>query len=247
VTPIGRWLRGFTAPNPATLDPGNVDKNELYDAQTAAIMERVLERGSNCVDVGCHRGQILDEMLRVAPEGTHYAFEPLPHLHEELERKYAGHANVKLHRLALSEAAGETTFQHVVTNPAYSGILRRRYDRPDEEVVEIHVKLARLDDVVPKDLPIRLVKIDVEGAELGVLKGGLGILRRSRPYVVFEHGLGGSDHYGTRPEDVWNLVRGCGLRLSLMGGWLEGRRPLRLPELVDQFEHCRNHYFLAHP
>ena len=247
MTPLGRWLRGFTAPNPNTFDPGNVDKNELYDAQTAAIMERVLDRGSNCVDVGCHAGQILDEMLRFAPQGTHYAFEPLPHLYAALEEKYAGRANVRLHPLALAAAAGETTFQHVVTNPAYSGILRRRYDRPNEEVIEIHVKLARLDDVVPKDLPIRLVKIDVEGAELGVMKGALEVLRRSRPYVVFEHGLGGSDHYGTRPEHVWDLVQGCGLKLSLMGGWLEGRRPLRLAELVDQFEHCRNHYFLAHP
>lgn len=247
MTPIGRWLRGFTAPNPNTLDPGNVNKNELYDAQTAAVMERVLERGSNCVDVGCHAGQILDEMLRVAPEGTHYAFEPLPHLYAELEKKYAGRPNVKLSPCGLAEAAGESTFQHVVTNPAYSGIRRRAYDRPNEEVVEIHVKLARLDDVVPRGLPIRFVKIDVEGAELGVLKGGLELLRRCRPYVVFEHGLGGSDHYGTRPEHIFELMRGCRLKVSLMGGWLEGRRPLRLPELVEQFERGHNYYFLAHP
>ena len=41
-----------------------------------------------------------------------------------------------LHELAISEAQGESTFQHVVANDGYSGIKRRRYERPDEQVVE---------------------------------------------------------------------------------------------------------------
>jgi hypothetical protein len=76
------------------------DLNTLYDAQTAAVMARVLERRSNCVDVGCHQGAILDVMLRLAPRGRHLAFEPLPHMYAALSRKYAGAANVSLHELA---------------------------------------------------------------------------------------------------------------------------------------------------
>ena len=243
---VGRWLKRFMAPDAATLNPtGN--KNELYDAQTAQVMARVLARDSSCIDVGCHEGSILDEMLRFAPEGRHFAFEPLPHMFAALKDKYASRANVALHELALSDAPGETTFQHVVTNPAYSGIRRRQYDKPDERVEEIRVRLARLDDVLPRDAPIRLIKVDVEGAELQVFKGAIETLERTRPFVVFEHGLGAADHYGARPEQIWELFSSCGLRLSLMGGWLDGRRPLALPELVDQFDHCRNHYFLAHP
>lgn len=243
---IGRAL-GLAKPLPPLERPPGMDLNTLYDLQTAALIERVLDRGSNCIDVGCHVGAILDHMLKNAPGGRHFAFEPLPHLFAGLREKYGGNPRVSLHEVALSDASGETTFQHVVTNPGYSGILRRRYDRPHEDVVEIRVKLARLDDIVPADLPIRLVKIDVEGAELGVLKGGLETLRRSRPFVVFEHGLGGSDHYGTRPEMVHDLFTGLGMKVSTMADWFAGRPPLSRAALAEQFDKGINYYFLAYP
>lgn len=236
-------------PAPAPAAPPAMDLNTLYDRQTAEVIARVLAKDSNCVDVGCHHGLILDEMLRHAPDGTHFAFEPLPHLFAGLKDKYAGRANVRLFEAALSEAAGNATFQHVVTNPGYSGLLRRRFDRPHEDVVEIRVNLLRLDDVVPPDLPIRLVKIDVEGAELQVLRGAAGLLRRWRPIVVFEHGLGGSDIYGTRPEMVFDLFASCGMKVSLMGAWLasHGETTLTREGLADEFDSARNYYFMAHP
>jgi len=226
-----------------------VDLNTLYDRQTEAVMERVLERGSCCVDVGCHQGAIMDVMLRLAPKGTHYGFEPLPHLFAGLREKYAAMPNVILHERALSDAPGTATFQHVVTNPGYSGLLRRRYDRPHEEVVEIHVTLARMDDLLPADATIRVLKVDVEGAEMQVFRGAIEMLRRSRPFIVFEHGLGAADFYGTRPEQVFDLLSGCGLRVSLMKDWLDsgGSRTLTRGDFAREFDTGSNYYFLAHP
>jgi FkbM family methyltransferase len=228
--------------------PAALPKNELYDLQTTQVMERVLAPDSNCIDVGCHAGAVLDEMLRLAPRGHHLAFEPLPDLFAKLQAKYAGRTGVTLHEAALSDSAGTSTFQHVVTNPAYSGILQRHFDRPHEDVVPITVRLERLDDVVPAGTPVRFVKIDVEGAELQVLRGAQRVLRENRPWVVFEHGLGASDVYGTRPEMVLDLFAACGLRISLLGDWLHtpGRKVLSKAAFVRQFETCTNHYFLAH-
>jgi FkbM family methyltransferase len=234
------------APAPAA---PHVTLNALYDAQTVAVMARVLARGSNCIDVGCHRGAILNGMLRFAPDGTHFAFEPLPDLFADLTAKYANVPTVRLHELALSDAPGDTTFQHVVTNPAYSGLKQRRYDRPNEQVVEITVKVARLDDVLPSGFDIRLVKIDVEGAELQVLRGGTGMLRRCLPFVVFEHGLGAADCYDTRPEQVFDLLSDCGLRVSLMKDWLEhgSAKAFTRAAFAEEFDTGRNFYYLAHP
>ena len=222
--------------------------NAKYDAQTARIIKHVVEADSNCVDVGCHRGTILDIMLARAPRGRHFAFEPLPHSFADLRRKYASRPNVELHESALSDAPGESTFQHVVDSPGYSGFLRRQYPRP-EKVVEIRVRLERLDDVIPDSLPIRFVKIDVEGAELQVLRGALETIRRTRPYIVFEHGLGGADCYGTTPEMVHDLLTGCGLRLALMKDWLDtgGTKTLGKAAFADEFYSGRNFYFMAHP
>ena len=250
---IRQWLgslfgAGTPAPQPAA-QPDGFALNEIYDRQTAEIIARVARPDSSCIDVGCHEGAILDEMLKHAPRGRHFAFEPLPHLFERLKAKYAGVPNVELHNTALSEAPGESTFQHVVTNPGYSGILRRRFDRPHEDVVEIRVRLERLDDVVPRDHKVDLVKIDVEGAEMQVLRGARELLARSRPVVVFEHGQGASDVYGTTPQDIHGYFTSLGMKVSLLGDWLEtrGARTLALDEFVGHYQRASHYYFVAHP
>jgi FkbM family methyltransferase len=223
--------------------------NELYDAQTAAIASRVLTSTSNSIDAGCANGAILDQMLRCAPGGTHFAFEPLPDHFAGLAKKYRDDPAVRLFELALSDAAGATKFHHVVTNPGYSGIRRRHYDRSNEQVVEIAVQMARLDDVLPVGIDIRLMKVDVEGAELQVFRGASAMLRRCRPFVVFEHGIGAADCYGTRPEHVFDLLADCGLGISLMKDWLEqgAAKAFTRPAFSEEFDTGSNFYYLAHP
>ena len=136
----------------------------------------------------------------------------------------------------------------MVSNPAYSGLRERRYERPDEEIALIDVEVRRLDDLVDADQMIRLIKIDVEGAELGVLAGGAKTLGRCLPYVIFEHGLGAADFYDTRPSDVHELLTAeVGLHVYVMSDWLAGRPSLTRPEFVEQFEKRINYYFMACP
>ena len=124
-----------------------------------------------------------------------------------------------MHEVALAAGTGVSEFHHVVTNDSYSGLRGRRYDRPRESVEVISVATARMDDVIPADLPIAFVKIDVEGGELGVLAGAQRTLARWAPVVVFEHGLGAADYYGTRPEDVYAALSDVELTVSL---WIDG-------------------------
>jgi len=221
-----------------------VDDGRNYDGQTVAVMERVLERDSNCIDIGASAGAILEHVVRLAPSGTHFAFEPLPEFHDSLVRKFP---SVTISNLALSDSAGSTTFQHVVGNPAYSGLRRRLYERPDEIVKEIEVRTARLDDLIPPELPIRFIKIDVEGGEFQVLSGALETVRRNQPFIVFEFGMGAADWYGTQPEDMYRLLAGCGLSVSLLHGWLMNGASLSEREFAAEFRQYRNYYFLAHP
>ncbi len=220
------------------------DINQEYDRQTVALMNRVLRKDSSGVDVGCHTGDLLKEILRAAPDGTHWAFEPLPGLCQRLLELYP-HVNV--HNVALSDRAEETSFQHVIDSPGYSGLRRRDYDRPDRVVEEIKVRSELLDNIIPENCPIHFLKVDVEGAELQVFRGAIRTIRRNKPVIVFEHGLGAANHYGTRPEDVYDLLTGqCGMRVSLMEDWLKGLGPLERAEFVDQFHRGKNFYFMAH-
>jgi FkbM family methyltransferase len=224
------------------------DKN--YDFQTIKVMKRVLQEDSNCVDVGCHKGSMLRHMLHFAPKGTHFAFEPLPMMYQGLLKSFGCLSNLHLYDYALSDTAGSTSFQHVITNPGFSGFRRRRYDRPHEQIQEITVKTNLLDNLIPKHTPVQFIKVDVEGAELQVLKGAIETIRKSRPIIVFEHGLGAADYYGTSPENIYDLLAvQCGLRLFLMAEWLEndGRTFLSSEAFCEQFSSGNNYYFMAAP
>ena len=222
-------------------------QNIRYDIDTRRIMKRVLEKNSNCADIGAHEGEILDRMMKFAPEGKMTAFEPLPHMYEYLCRKYEG-KNVRIFPVALYDRKGTTAFNYVVDDPAYSGIRKRRYDRENVTIKELTVETDLMDNLIPSGEPVRLMKIDVDGAEFAVLKGGAATIRRCRPYIIFECGLGAADFYGTTPGDVFDFVKeSCGLCLSTMRGFLTSKPVLSRQAFCDLFSSGKEYYFLAHP
>jgi FkbM family methyltransferase len=206
-----------------------------------AALAYLLREDSCCVDVGAHQGDVLTLCRRLAPRGRHFAFEPIPGLAARLRQEFP---DVEVHEIALTDATGTAPFHHVRTNPGYSGLRRRRYDRPNEEVDVMSVRTARLDDVVPADQRIDFVKIDVEGAELQVLRGGIRTISQWRPVIVFEHGRGAADHYGTTPAMVHDfLVERCGLAIFT----LDGHGPLGAEDFRAIYDAGTWWNFLARP
>jgi FkbM family methyltransferase len=213
------------------------------DRLALRVMKRALRRDSNCVDVGAHRGAMLQEIRRFAPDGHHFAIEPLPEFADRLRQRYG---DVTVISCALSDHSGETTFQYVRSNPAYSGIRHRRYPG-SENVMEIRVPLHTLDEIIPAELPIALIKLDVEGGEEAVLRGGVDLIQRHKPLILFEHERGAADEYGSGPDEMWEmLVDGYGMRVSLMSSWLKGDAPLSAEAFTEQFDLGLSCYFLAH-
>jgi FkbM family methyltransferase len=168
----------------------------------------------------------LSLMLTHAPAGQHHAFEPIPHLADALRASFP---SVRVHACALSDTAGLATFNYVVDVPGWSGLRRGNYDfraaldqprgsaviRPASRVEEITVQVCRLDDVIPADTHVRFIKIDVEGAELQVLRGGLNTIQRCRPLIIFEYGEIHGAAYGTTPALLHDYLTGeCGLECS---------------------------------
>jgi FkbM family methyltransferase len=221
-------------------------QNQRYDAQTKKVIARVCKANSNCIDIGCHRGEVLDIMRKHAPQGKHFAFEPLPHLFQDLQSKYAD-TKCQIFDYALSDKEAQQAFNYVISNPAYSGLIKRRYDRPNEQDTSITVQTKKLDDIIPIDVPITLIKIDIEGGEMGAMLGGINIIKHWKPFIIFEHGLGGSDLYGTTPEKMFAFLVDSGLSVSTMQRWLNNDPAYALTEFKEQFERQLNYYFIAYP
>ncbi len=220
-------------------DPPHVRRDRADQARLERLLEEVLRPDSNALDVGCHQGAVLTEIVRRAPAGRHVAWEPLPDL---CARTAARFPDVDVRCAALSDRAGEREFVHVTTLPGWSGFRARAY--PGSQATEtIRVRTERLDDALPDDYAPAFLKIDVEGAELEVLRGGLETIARHRPVVAFEHGAGSADRYGTAPADVWQLLDGAGLRVF----GLDGAGPFTLAEFEDEFARPERVNFVARP
>ncbi|MGB7731400.1 MAG: FkbM family methyltransferase [Candidatus Acidiferrum sp.] len=218
----------------------------LTDAELSKVMARVLKPNSICIDVGAHKGLIVDDFIRHAPQGTFHAFEPIPYLARLLRRKYRSNPRVKLYELGLSDSAGPTTFYINKSEMGYSSLAAPDHNTASKDVETCTVEIRRLDDLLPEARP-DLIKIDVEGAELGVLRGAKKMLARSRPVVAFEHALGSADRFGTKPEDVFDFLAGSDFQISLMARYLANELPLTRSEFCNEFYRHSNYFFIAYP
>ncbi len=223
----------------------DITRNLKYDRLTEKIIAKTITSLSNCIDIGAHKGEILDLFLKYAPNGNHFAFEPIPLLYENLKKKYAERCFVS--STALGNYTGKTTFQFVKNAPAFSGIKKRKYVIKNPEIEEIEVQIGTLDSILDKHKKIDFIKIDVEGAELAVLEGGKGIIDACKPYILFESGVGGSDYYGTTPELVFDFFAGVELKISTLKDWLrDEKKSLSKRQFCDHFNQNTEYYFLAH-
>jgi len=222
----------------------DLTKNLKYDRLTKEVIAKSLHKNLNAIDVGCHKGEILDLILKHAPAGNHFAFEPIPDFYNALKIKYAGQCTV--FPFALSDQPGETTFNYIKNAPAFSGIKKRKYDVQHPDVLVLDVKVETLDHVIPASVKIDFIKIDVEGGEFGVLKGANMLLQRCKPLVVFECGLGASEFYGTKPENLFDyLDKECGYHIFSLQNWLSKKSPFSRDQFMECFNQNIEYYFVA--
>lgn len=217
-----------------------VDK---YDFQTTELIRKHLRKDSNCIDIGANQGHILMEIVSAAPKGKHFAFEPIPDLYTSLKKRFS--KNTTVFNYALSSKKGSTTFNYYPGRPAVSGFLERN-NQIGQEPTLLSVQMEKLDDLIPENLDIDLVKIDVEGAEYQVLAGAKYILQKNKPIVLFECGLGGADVYGTTPGDIFDLLTECGLGISTIEYFNAGKKPFSKEEFDGQFYKNYNFFFIAY-
>jgi len=130
------------------------------------------------VDVGAHIGSVVAAVHRHSHAEV-VAIEAMPDKAAALRRKFPG---VVVHGCAVGETTGEVSFFVVPKLTGTSSLVR------SDNSVEITVPLRRLDDLVSG--PVDILKIDVEGAELGVLRGAEHLITSCRPLIMFESGPG---------------------------------------------------------
>jgi FkbM family methyltransferase len=215
-------------------------KQRADDKKLRLLLQSTLTRTSNCIDIGAYRGRVLAEMVRVAPNGRHIAYEPSPRAYERLIIRFP---SVDVRRAAVSNAVGETTFTYVKGQPGRSGLQERSLSG-EHRVDHITVRQEMLDRSLPSGYIPALIKIDVEGAERQVFEGAIETICRYKPIIVFEHGKGGAPHFGTQPSHIYELLHGqAGLDIFDMNGI----GPYSLTQLEASFDLDEQWDYVARP
>lgn len=200
--------------------------------RTEAVLQRIIRRDTHCIDIGCHIGSFLQRIVTLAPEGRHYAVEPVPHKAAWLRKKFP---QVTVLEAALSDTTGVADFFINPEQTSYSGLKPRNITRKAEMA---QVQCRRLDDLIPSDAGIGFIKIDVNGAELMVLRGALQLLRRDRPFVLLECTAGGLADYGIDARAVYDaVVSEAGFQIQLLKHYLDGGPALQFEEFRDSMSY----------
>lgn len=204
------------------------EMSNRYDRQLTAVMRKCLRARSTCIDVGANSGSILHAMFYAAPEGKHLAFEPIPLLAANLREKFP---QARVYTCALSDYSGESEFHYLRNCAAESGLIRTHSHTKNPQVDVVQVRVDTLDNIVDQSESISLIKVDAEGAEIPILRGGRETIRRCRPLIVFEAGCNTTSAYGIKTDDVFDCVtEDLGMYLSTMERWLKGRDPFTRAE-----------------
>jgi FkbM family methyltransferase len=154
------------------------------------------------MDVGANWGLYSLLISRaVGPSGKVYAFEPVPEIFARLKERIAlnNATNVIPVPIALSDEKG-------VAKMSIKGMSSSLFRRVSDEFVEVQVE--RLDDFVEREKIERVdaIKIDVEGAELKVIRGADKTIRRDKPILMVEIQAATLQAAGTTPEELFETI-----------------------------------------
>lgn len=187
-----------------------------HEQYAEELFKLVLRPGGCAYDIGANIGYFTRVLSKiVGNNGRIRAFEPMPSALRLLRINTADLSNVFIHDLAVTDNNGVAPF--AVRAHGDTSSLGESKDGS----LQINVDTVRLDDLRPIDENVSLIKIDVEGYELEVLKGATKVIASCRPILYFEFIPAYATRRGIRLDDFENLLRPLGYELR----WINPQFP----------------------
>lgn len=168
------------------------------------IIQNILREGDTFIDIGANIGSIaIPGKIAVGNSGRVFAIEANPNIYNYLNK------NIKLNNLEINTfccAVGDEKGELFFSN------LHQDDQNSISQDGEIKVPVEKLDDIIHGLDRVRLIKIDVEGFELKVVKGAEEIISNTQ-YLMFECWDQHFQKYGYRSEDLLDYLRGLKFKI----------------------------------
>ena len=218
--------------------------NKNYEKELK-IIERYTDKNKDALDIGVYRG-VYSYKLAENFKSVH-SFEPNPLLFPYLEKNLKKIIkNVKLYNIALSDKNGETEiklpyrtksiFRNNFEELFQLGAATMHPDNKIENYKKLPIRTKRLDDIEITN-EIGFIKIDVEGHEKNVLKGGEKLIKKNKPPLLVEIE---KRHNGQEVAETIKFIEDYGYNAY----YLENNELKKISSLSN-FEKENNYFFLS--
>jgi len=179
-----------------------------YEADNYAFLEQQLKPGMHVIDIGAHIGlfSVVSSQL-TGKNGKIVCIEPTPGsmavLNKMLRLNHCD--NVIPTQAAVSDKEGTATFYISTIEGSNSNSLVK--NKSDDVKKPYEVRLVTIDGIVAEfSLHPSIIKIDAEGAELDVLKGGLKTFSSVKPVLILGLHPQFIINKGDSLDRIWELL-----------------------------------------
>lgn len=170
-------------------------KGNIYSIASFEIisnLKHIVPEINFIIDVGANSGQFTKVCSKYYPNSPIYSFEPMPDFYNKIKKKFEKSPNIKTCNYALGNEKGFISFNKNEYGHVSSilDIDKNNIHYPNEKLTKIEVEISTLNEFF-KTIPIAspsLLKLDVQGYELEVLKGGSEIVKQI-DYIIVEANL----------------------------------------------------------
>lgn len=180
-----------------------------YENKELSLLKRLLKNQVKTIfDVGANCGWFSLEMALSFPNAYIYAFEPIQDLFLDFQKNISLNTttNIEAIQLGLSDKEDTIDLYFDPQNSAYTSM---------KNILEVDPSNAKKTSVNITTLDIfnknpDFIKIDVEGAELLVLQGGINTIKQSKPILFIEMVRKWTKHFNYHPNDIINFLNDLG-------------------------------------
>lgn len=166
-----------------------------HDLKNFEFLKPYIEQGDVLIDVGANYGDYTNFYLEnLGNSGKIYSFELDPETSKVLEKRFSNNKNVFVHNKAISDQ--NSIIKYYKGRDAWTNNIIGHDMKFNPNPIAGEIESIRLDSFLENETTIKLIKIDVEGAEKSVLEGLENIIDRVK-YILVECHL----------ESEWQYIR----------------------------------------
>lgn len=222
ILPEGVFLRSRSQQIELWLDP--LDQHLVpctlmnfrsYETAETEFLKSIIQPHGTVLDIGANCGWYSLALARHCPDAMIYAFEPIPHTYEILERniRHNDLKNIQTHRLAFLNQEATLEFLYTPRCSGATSLTVAGQPGGAQTLEKISCPGSTIDQFCSSNgLAPQIIKCDVEGAEMMVIEGGVKTIEGHKPVILIELLRKWAKQFNYHPNDVLELLGTLGYK-----------------------------------